>query len=214
MPKITLSELEQDALTELVNIGVSRAASSLRKMVGEQIFLAVPAVDVVTQQVAARMIDQEGAERLIAVRQLFAGAIAGHALLILPESKGVDWARAVAGDNIPPDTAMGLTEDVLTEAGNIILNGCVGSFANMLQRSLAMSLPEVLRGNGSSLLDIASSDAADEVVLFLYVNFSIRSRDLRGYIAIVMDVPSFQALKGLLGEFIDEALGAGAQVEG
>jgi chemotaxis protein CheC len=207
-----LSELEQDALTELVNIGVSRAASSLRKMVGEQILLAVPAVDVVTQQVAARMIDQQGAERLIAVRQLFAGAIAGHALLILPESKGIDWALAVAGDDIPRDTAMGLTEDVLTEAGNIILNGCVGSIANMLQRSLAMSLPEVLRGNGSSLLEIASSDTSDEVVLFLYVNFSIRSRDLRGYIAIVMDLPSFKALKGLLGEFIDEALGAGAQV--
>ena len=39
-----LSEFELDALTELVNIGVSRAAGSLRKMVGQQVLLSVPSV--------------------------------------------------------------------------------------------------------------------------------------------------------------------------
>ena len=39
-PKPYLEELEQDALTELVNIGVSRAAASLRKMIGHQVLLA------------------------------------------------------------------------------------------------------------------------------------------------------------------------------
>ena len=37
-----LDELELDALTELVNIGVNRAAASLRDMVGEQVVLSVP----------------------------------------------------------------------------------------------------------------------------------------------------------------------------
>ena len=41
---IALEELERDALTELVNIGVSRAAVSLRTMVGEQVFLSVPSL--------------------------------------------------------------------------------------------------------------------------------------------------------------------------
>ena len=40
-----LTELELDALTELVNIGVSRAAASLREMVGrQQVILSVPNV--------------------------------------------------------------------------------------------------------------------------------------------------------------------------
>ena len=39
-----LNELQLDALTELVNIGVSRAASSLREMVGSQVLLSVPNV--------------------------------------------------------------------------------------------------------------------------------------------------------------------------
>ena len=39
---IDLEELERDALTELANIGVSRAASNLRDMVGHQVLLSVP----------------------------------------------------------------------------------------------------------------------------------------------------------------------------
>ena len=34
-----LSEIEQDALAEIANMGVSRAAASLRQMVGEQVLL-------------------------------------------------------------------------------------------------------------------------------------------------------------------------------
>ena len=47
---ITLGELERDALTEIVNIGVSRAASSLRKMIGDQVLLSVPSIEVISQR--------------------------------------------------------------------------------------------------------------------------------------------------------------------
>ena len=49
-----LSEIEQDALAEIANMGVSRAAASLRRMVGEQVFLSVPAVSIVTRATASR----------------------------------------------------------------------------------------------------------------------------------------------------------------
>ena len=45
-----LSEIERDALAEIANMGVSRAATSLRQMVGEQVLLSVPAVNIVTRQ--------------------------------------------------------------------------------------------------------------------------------------------------------------------
>lgn len=38
-----LTELERDALTEIINIGVSRAAKNLSRMVKDQVHLAVPA---------------------------------------------------------------------------------------------------------------------------------------------------------------------------
>ena len=60
---IALGELERDALTEIVNIGVSRAASSLRKMIGEQVLLSVPSIEVVSQRRAARLIAEREVER-------------------------------------------------------------------------------------------------------------------------------------------------------
>ena len=47
-----LTYIEQDALAEIANMGVSRAASSLRQMVGEQVLLSVPAVKIVTREAA------------------------------------------------------------------------------------------------------------------------------------------------------------------
>ena len=41
-----LDELEQDAITEIANLGVGRAANSLRQMLGEQVLISVPVVRV------------------------------------------------------------------------------------------------------------------------------------------------------------------------
>jgi chemotaxis protein CheC len=87
-----------------------------------------------------------------------------------------------------------------------VLNGCLATMANILQKPLTMSLPEVLRGDGKLLFSLPSEPADDGVVLFLYINFAISGRDIRGYIAMLMDLPSLDALKGLIGEFIERVM--------
>ena len=47
-----LDDLELDALTELVNLGVSQAAFNLREMVGHQVILSVPSVAVLDRKSA------------------------------------------------------------------------------------------------------------------------------------------------------------------
>ena len=66
-----LTEIEQDALAEIANMGVSRAASSLRQMVGEQVLLSVPAVRIVTRQAASKLAERNNAKKLVAVQQSF-----------------------------------------------------------------------------------------------------------------------------------------------
>ena len=53
-----LTDIEQDALAEIANMGVSRAANSLRQMVGEQVLLSVPAVKIVTRQAASKLVER------------------------------------------------------------------------------------------------------------------------------------------------------------
>lgn len=205
---VVLSELEHDALTELVNIGVSRAASSLRNMIGEQVTLAVPSVEVVSRKAAATLIRERESGKLIAVRQDFEGAFSGRALLIFPESNSLPLVHALTGDELGPDEAVAMENEALSETGNVVLNGCLATMANMLKRPLDMSLPQVLRGDGALFFELSERADDQGVVLFLYINFSISGRDIRGYIAMLMDLPSLEALKLLIGEFIERVMGA------
>ncbi|RDJ20856.1 chemotaxis protein CheX [Bosea caraganae] len=200
---ISLDELERDALTEVVNIGVSRAASSLRKMVGRQVLLSVPSVEIVTQAAAAALIGQRESEDLVAVKQEFEGAFSGRALLIFPETKSRELARAVMGDEASAEQVSELESEALAETGNVILNNCLGTMANMLKQSLKMSLPEIIRGTGERLFSETGEPDEGALVLFLYINFSVQDRNIRGYIAMLMDLPSMAALKVLIADFID-----------
>lgn len=204
---VPLDELERDALTELVNIGVSRAAVSLRKMAGEQVLLSVPAVEVVTRRGATTLIRERESGALVAVRQEFTGVFSGRALLIFPESNSMALVRSVTAGTLSAEDAAELEDEALAETGNVVLNSCLATMANMLQKPLTMSLPEVIRGDGSALFDLTAADDENAVVLFLYINFAINDREIRGYIAMLMDLPSIEALRGLIAEFIARVIG-------
>jgi chemotaxis protein CheC len=204
---VILDELELDALTEMVNIGVNRAAASLREMVGEQVYLSVPKVTLVSRDNAIATLGASEASNLVGVHQVFEGEITGRALLIFPDTKSLELVRAVTGGDLGLEEIIELEHEALAEVGNIVLNGCLATMANMLQRNLKMSLPEVLRGKPAKFFNLESPPEASEVVMFLYINFVTRNRDIRGYIAMLMDIPSLTALRVLLGEFIERVAG-------
>ena len=66
---IVLDELERDALAELANIGVSRAAAILREMIGQQVLLSVPSVAVIRREEAAKIVGDAAAGGLVAVNR-------------------------------------------------------------------------------------------------------------------------------------------------
>jgi chemotaxis protein CheC len=199
-----LTELQLDALTEMVNIGVNRAAAGLREMVGEQVHLSVPKVSLVTRDRAIATLAETKAH-LVGIHQVFEGDVTGRALLIFPDTKSLELVRAVTGGELPLEEIIELEHEALAEIGNIILNGCLATMANMLQRNLKMSLPEILRGEPEVFFNLKPPPEAGEVVMFLYINFAIRQRDIRGYIAMLMDMPSLAALQVLLDEFIERS---------
>jgi chemotaxis protein CheC len=201
--KTVLTELQLDALTEMVNIGVNRAATGLREMVSEQVHLSVPKVTLVSRDAAIETLAATEANSLVGIHQVFEGDITGRALLIFPDTKSLELVRAVAGPQLSLEEIIELEHEALAEIGNIILNGCMATLANMLQRNLRMSLPEILRGEPQAFFSLKPPPEAGEVVMFLYINFAIRERDIRGYIAMLMDMPSIAALQVLLDEFIE-----------
>ncbi|HEY0963671.1 MAG TPA: chemotaxis protein CheX [Pseudomonadales bacterium] len=206
-----LSELELDALTELVNLGVSNAALSLREMVRGEVLLSVPDVSIVTRDEAVSILGTAASRRLVAVQQHFEGDINGRALLIFPEAKSLELVRAVVGGTPSLEDIVELEHEALAETGNVLLNGCLGTIANGLERNLRISLPEVIYGEGSEFFGDPPGKPVGKGVLFIYINFAVRHGDITGYIAMLLDIPSLLTLKDLLGAYIARVAGTAAQ---
>jgi len=197
-----LSELEQDALAELSNVAMARAANSLRQMVNHQVELSVPSVEIVSKEAATQLISKPTNATLVAIRQDFTGAFSGRALLIFPESSSLELVRAVVGSQLPLEDIVNLEDEALAETGNIILNSWVATIANLLKSGLKMSLPTVVRGDSSQMF---KSDESQSLVLFLHIKFEISTKEIRGYVALLMDIPSVEELRSLIADFIANA---------
>jgi chemotaxis protein CheC len=196
-----LTDIEQDALAEIANMGVSRAANSLRQMVGEEVILSVPAVKIVTRQAASKLVERN-ATKFVAVQQSFEGPFAGRGLLIFPEAQSLELVRAIVGDEHSLEDVIDLEQEALAETGNIILNGCLATIANVLHRTMRMSLPSIVRGDGAKLFEVSETSSGGQFVLFLYIDFNIKNRNVHGFIALLMDLPSIAALKDIVNDFV------------
>lgn len=195
-----LSEMERDALSEVSNIAMARAAVSLRHMVKHAVLLSVPNVEILTQAEATRIVVKPNAPNLVAVRQDFNGAFSGRALLIFPEANSLELVRAVVGGQLALEDIVDLEDEALAETGNIILNSWVATIANLLKSGLTMSLPVVVRSSSRSLFDTLGNREA--LVLFLHIQFEISQKEIQGYVALLMDIPSVDELRSLLADFI------------
>jgi chemotaxis protein CheC len=150
-------------------------------------------VTTVTREKAIANLGKRENNRLVAVRQDFEGDITGRALLIFPEAKSMELVRAIVGSELSLEDIMELEQEALAETGNILLNACLATMANNLQRTLKISLPEVLHGEGAEFFDLApGSDGGD-----------VRMRNIEGYLAMLLDLPSLATLKDLLGALIE-----------
>ena len=205
---LSLSELELDALTELVNLGVSRAATNLALMVREEVVLTVPKVALLNRAEAIETLRRHESRNLVAVHQTFEGAIVGRALLIFPEERSLELVRCLVGSELSNEEIIELEQEALAETGNVILNSCLATIANSLERRLKISLPEVLRGESTRFFHLPPPPDAGSTVLFIYINFALRSRNIDGYIALMMDLPSLAALQVLLRDLIRRMGGA------
>ena len=198
-----LTDLERDALAELSNIAMARAATSLRQMVTDQVLLSVPLVEVLTRHDAISRVSRAENPRLVAIRQDFSGPLSGRALLIFPEASSLELVRLVVGKQLAIEDIIDLEDEALAETGNIILNSWVATIANLLKHGLNMSLPVVMRGPNEDIFSTTSS--VESLVLFLHIRFDVSNHQINGYVALLMDIPTLDDFRRLIADFIARA---------
>ena len=187
---VTAEEL--DALQELINIGVGRAASLLNEMVDSHIRLKIPVVKVLTaadayQELTTRFHDQT----LASVKLRFTGSFYGTASLIFPTDSASTLVAVLTGED-PSADLDAVKTGTLSEIGNIVINGVMGSLSNVLKRHLNYTLPVYLEDTLENLL--LSAYESDSKILLAQASFTIERLEIIGDIILIFLVGTFDAL--------------------
>ena len=189
---MNVTEEELDALQELINIGVGRAASLLNEMVDSHIRLKIPVVKVLTaadahQELTKRFHD----ETLASVKLRFTGSFYGTASLIFPTDSASTLVAVLTGED-PSADLDAVKIGTLSEIGNIVINGVMGSLSNVLKRHLNYTLPVYLEDTLENLL--LSAYESDSKILLAQASFTIERLEIIGDIILVFLVGTFDAL--------------------
>jgi len=187
---MNLTEEERDVLSELVNIGVGQASSTLNEMIGHHICLNVPRVQMIHEhELHEYMCDGDGGV-FSSVNMGFQGDFDGRAMLVFPQKSANVLVSSLLGEGAD-DGMNELKSGTLIEVGNILINGVMGSMANMLGASLRYTVPDYLECEVLHLVDGKSDDGT---LLLAEASFEIDDLSVEGNVLLFFQVASFERL--------------------
>jgi chemotaxis protein CheC len=189
-------QLDHDALTELFNIGLHRAAASLSELTGQRILVDLPRLWVCPiEETHDRLLELLDGD-LATVHQIFRGTVTGDAVLVLEYQN----AARLAGLMTDGDVAVGgrldqSAREVIAEVGNVILSSCMSAFGDMLQVSVSFSVPRIHVESLEGLLRSLVVDNEDlHYALVAATRFRLTEGEVGGYLLIAVGMTSLSLI--------------------
>ncbi len=192
-----LDDFYVDAVAEVLNIGMGSAAAALSEMINDEVKLSVPGVEFVSRLEAAHIIGSKAKTDVSGVHQHFQGAFDGEAMLLFPEEQSHELIRAVLQqDDVALQDLTDMEQEAMTEIGNVILNACLCSMADMFGKEMQGEIPEFVQGSLARVFSAESLlEQTEAIVLLLNMDFAVDTKNIQGYVTFLMDVDSVGQFK-------------------
>lgn len=190
-----LTERQSDALSELINIAFARTGAALSELTGHRVMLEPPAVAVYRTAELRPALAKFVPGDVASIHQVFAGPVAGDALLLLNYAGAVHLTDLLTDEHNPSEFLDESAREVLTEVGNILLNACLGMFGNLLNVHVTFSVPRLHLETLDELIESTTSEKTEmHYALVVYTAFQIRDSSVKGFLVIVLSVDSLDRL--------------------
>ena len=197
-----LDEIETDALAELFNVGLHRAAASLSDITGQRILVDMPRLVICPiAEIEAKLADLIGGE-LATVHQMFGGAVAGDAVLLLEQDKAAELAKLMtAGEASVGDRLDESAREVLAEIGNIVLGACLSGFGDMLDTPVSFSVPRIhIESLKNILRSIMTEDGSTQFAVIAATQFRLSELAVDGYLVVAVGAQSLATISRALAD--------------
>lgn len=129
----------RDAVREVVNVAMGRAAALLARVLGVFVQLPIPNVNMLeVGELHMALADAAQGEKLTAVCQGYiGGGIAGEALLIFHDSEVADMARLMGAEDY-------LELEMLLDLSSLLISACLSGIADQIDVVFSQGHPQVL----------------------------------------------------------------------
>ena len=189
---------QMDALKELINIGVGRAAASLNQLVKMRVVLEVPFIKILSPLQFKEEMADLGDWNMASVKMGFYGPFSGTAALVISPASASKLVGVLAGaeDNAGREAA---DRETLREVGNIVVNGVLGSLGNILRHQMSYSLPAYSETTVKNLF-FSEKIGNETVFLLVRTRFAVQEIEVEGNIILLFTVGAFDALLDAIDE--------------
>lgn len=181
---MSLSNEQLDVLKEVIHMGIGRSASMLNELLNSHVSLVVPDLQVFDKPVSEEH-NHMFLEQIVSATELsFKGPLQGSASLVFPPesaSKLVDVVTNESGG----DGLDAIRRGTLTEVGNIVLNGVMGVFGNLIGERLIYSLPAFQESVFEKLFHY--NDDQPGIVILAHTDFTIQEFHIEGDIILILN---------------------------
>ncbi len=194
-----LTTPKKDGLTELINIGYGRAAGALSELTGYRVTLEVPRIAMHAMDQIGPLLAELVQGDVASVNQVFTGPVSGNALLMLDEKAAVALSQLLSDNPTQSRSFDANDREIITEVGNILLNACLGVFANLLQIQVKFAVPRLQISAVTNILESITVGSRElQYGLMVHTRFQLRTSNVTGYMFIVLGITSFDRMLGEL----------------
>lgn len=198
-----LTTFEHDAMNELFNIGLHRAAASLSELTGQRVLVDLPQLWVCAIDHLKENLMELVQGDLATVHQIFGGPVSGDAVLLLEYEKAVLLASVMTDGDVAYGGRLDESaREVLTEIGNIVLSSCLSAFGNVLHVAVSFAVPRIHIESLDGLLRsiVIEDDHGVPYAMVAATRFRLSQHEISGYLIVVIGVNSLSLVAKTLSE--------------
>lgn len=199
---MNFSELQQDALKEVFNIGISKATQQVSSLVRDDIVINVSNISLISQAEVLKKIRFREEEPVICVAQSFSGDLLGDISLFFTDDESKKLIASLIGASEEKESDITQLEPTaVLELGNIIISGTLATLEMIFESKLQAKMPVYADGEcQNKIID------ENKPVFFIKSVLHATSRNVAGAIFLQLRTSSIEAIQNMIdAKFLDSA---------
>jgi chemotaxis protein CheC len=200
---ITLSEFQVDALKEFGNIGSAHAATSLSMMIGRDIEMQVPEIEIAPLAAIGQFINpDEPVAGLYFQLMSLESSNNGHIYLLFPEKSALSISDMLMSLEIGTTREITETEQsALMEVGNVLISSFGDASAELLGMTMLPSPPTYRHDMACRLIEEIAAEVgrSSANVIIFKAALSDAARHVNGYLLLLPEPQTLENILTLLG---------------